>query len=103
MTRSTLPLPSGLALLLTLLPPAGAQEKGPSAPEPSTTVSYRRDVVPILRRHCVSCHTKNEPEGGLSLDTAADFARGGKTGPAFQPGKPDDSLVMLMVTGVKKP
>ena len=43
-----------------------AQEKRPG-PGPEAGVSYRRHVVPILKRHCVSCHTKNEPEGGLSL------------------------------------
>jgi WD40 repeat protein len=102
MTRSTLPLLAGLFPLLSPLLPVGAPEKGPT-PGSEPGVSYRRDVAPILKRHCVSCHTKNEPEGGLSLDTVPDFARGGKTGPAYRPGKPDESLVVQMVTGAKKP
>jgi hypothetical protein len=53
-------------LLLGFVPPALAQDK--AAALPNSGVSYGRDVAPILRRHCVSCHTKNEPEGGLSPD-----------------------------------
>src|SRR5260370_41194052 len=87
------------------VPPAPAEEKGP-APQPGDAPaadSCRRDVSPILKRHCVGCHTKNEPQGGLSLDTVPDFARGGKNGPAFRPGRPDDSRAVQMVTGAQTP
>jgi hypothetical protein len=66
-------------------------------------ISYRRDVAPILKRHCTTCHTKNDSGGDLSMDTVKLFARGGKNGPAFTPGKPDESLVIRLVTGAGKP
>jgi WD40 repeat protein len=83
-----------------------AQEKPalpPLDPASAAKLSYRRDVAPILRRHCTSCHTKNDNQGELNMDTVKLFARGGKRGPAFAPGKPDDSLAVQMVTGIKKP
>ncbi len=40
-------------------------------------ISYRRHVWPILKRHCFACHSGGNPEGKLSLATAASIARGG--------------------------
>src|SRR5262245_23793649 len=85
---------------------APAQEKPPLPPldmASASKLSYRRDVAPILRRHCTSCHTKNDSQSQLNMDTVKLFARGGQRGPAFTPGKPDESLVVQMLTGVKKP
>jgi WD40 repeat protein/mono/diheme cytochrome c family protein len=92
-----LPRITAAAIVLLSWAPAAS----PQTPE--TKVSYRRDVAPILKRHCISCHTKNDGDGDLSVDTVALFAKGGKNGPAFKAGKPDESLVMQMVTGKKKP
>src|SRR5262245_2803868 len=62
-------------------------------------ISYRKDVAPILKRHCTSCHTKNDAQSGLDMDSVKLFAKGGKKGPAFVPGKPDESLAIQMLTG----
>src|SRR4051812_2031575 len=66
-------------------------------------ISYRRDVAPILKRHCTTCHTKNDAQGDLNLDSVQSFRAGGKSGPAFLPRKPEASLVLRMLTGTKKP
>ncbi len=66
-------------------------------------VSYRRDVAPILRRHCTSCHTKNDAQGDLSMDSVKLLARGGKNGPAIVPGKADESPLVQVLTGARKP
>jgi hypothetical protein len=84
----------GLVVLLSLAPVALSQEK---------VISYRRDVAPILKRHCTSCHTKNDAQGELNMDTVKQLAAGGSKGPAYKPGKPEESLVIQMVTGAKKP
>lgn len=66
-------------------------------------ISYRKDVAPILKRHCWSCHNKDEAQGGLNIDTVKLFAQGGKKGPAWQIGKPADSLTIQMLIGAKRP
>jgi WD40 repeat protein len=66
-------------------------------------ISYRKDVAPIVKRHCLSCHTKNDAQGELNMDSVKLFAKGGKRGAGFVAGKPDDSLAIQMVLGVKKP
>ena len=39
------------------------------AQEPvAENVTFKRDVVPFLKKHCTSCHGGEEPEGGLQFD-----------------------------------
>ncbi len=62
-------------------------------------VSFRRDVWPIVKRHCWGCHSGGDAQGGLSMDSVADMLRGGDSGSLFEPGKPDDSLLIAMTIG----
>jgi hypothetical protein len=62
-------------------------------------VVYSRDVHPIFRQHCWSCHSGDKPEGNLRLDAEASLRRGGDTGPFVMPGKPDASLLIEQVAG----
>jgi len=40
-----------------------------------TTVSYSKDIVPILQQNCYNCHSGNFPSGNVTLGTyAADKA-----------------------------
>ncbi len=54
----------------------------------------QHDVIPIFLRRCTVCHGLRRQEGGLDLSTKAAILRGGKSGPAITPGKPDDSLII---------
>src|SRR6185312_210877 len=62
---------------------------------------FAQQIAPILKQHCLRCHDAAKQRGGLSLATAADFAAGGDSGPAFVSGKPSDSLLIQMISGVK--
>ena len=46
------------------------------APAPPA-IDFQRDVQPIFREHCVSCHGPTQQFGGLRLDRRADALRGG--------------------------
>jgi len=70
-----------------------------SAAEPG----YFRDVRPILNKNCTSCHQPAVQSSGLDLTTFAGFQAGGKRGPAFVSGAPDESLVVRFITGAMKP
>jgi hypothetical protein len=63
--------------------------------------AFRERIVPILERHCVGCHSDANPKGKLSLSTSAMLKRGGAGGPAIEPGKPDESLLIEKITGNK--
>ena len=88
-----------LLLFLSALPVSSAQE--PASDNAETDISYRRDVWPIVRRHCRGCHSHSKLEGGLSMDSVADMLKGGDSGPLFdlKEKDPDASLFLTMITG----
>src|SRR5947199_3331771 len=65
--------------------------------------SYLRDVRPILDRNCTGCHQPASKESDLDLTTYAGFRAGGKRGPAFVPGSPNQSLVIQFITAARQP
>ena len=62
-------------------------------------VDYVREVKPILAARCTSCHGAIRQKAGLRLDTAEFVRRGGDSGPAVEPGKSSESLLIDRVTG----
>ena len=47
----------------------------------SKPVDYSGDVLPILETHCIGCHTADDAEGGLVMESFDGLNRGGKSGP----------------------
>ncbi len=64
---------------------AGAAAE-PEAPD------FERDIRPLLNSRCVKCHGPLQPKGDLNLSTLRGLARGGESGVAVVPGKPDESV-----------
>ncbi|GIW94818.1 MAG: hypothetical protein KatS3mg110_2859 [Pirellulaceae bacterium] len=66
-------------------------------------VDYDRDIAPIFRLYCVSCHNDQDRESGLSLESYQSLLKGGRHGPALSPGQPESSRLWLMVSGKREP
>lgn len=83
---------------------AAAPDAG-AAPEVSVTaVSYVHEIAPLVEARCVECHNPEETDGGLMLTTIESMLAGGrKAGPAVIPGNPDESPLILYVTGELRP
>lgn len=62
-------------------------------------VSFQHDVWPIFKRHCIGCHSAQKTKGRLRMDDVAALLKGGKTGPLFVAGKPDDSFLIDQISG----
>src|SRR5205085_12403883 len=62
-------------------------------------VDYRRDVRPILAEKCYACHGAWKQKGKLRVQTVALLRKGGRSGPAVVPGKPDESPIRAPLTG----
>ncbi len=61
-------------------------------------IDFQRDVLPVLRRHCVDCHGPETAEANLRLDSPAQALRGGDSGePAIVPGKSGASYLIARV------
>ena len=73
-------------------------------PAPAADVASETEVRGILQARCVVCHGAGKKEGGLDLRTIASRLKGGKSGPALVPGKPDASpLYKRIVDGQMPP
>jgi hypothetical protein len=60
-------------------------------------------MVSILYPNCLVCHGKQKREGGLDLRAGAGLLKGGKSGPAIVPGKPDESLLIQRIVAGEMP
>ncbi|APW58901.1 PSD1 and planctomycete cytochrome C domain-containing protein [Paludisphaera borealis] len=60
---------------------------------------FEAKVRPILVERCYSCHSGQAKsiKGSLTLDSLEGMTKGGDTGPAVVPGKPDESLLIQAV------
>ena len=58
---------------------------------------YDRDIVPLLKRHCVKCHGPAKQEAKLNLSVAGGLIRGGQGGAAIVPHDVNASLIWLRV------
>ncbi len=56
-------------------------------------------AIRILERRCIQCHDAADGKGELSLEVRDSALKGGDTGPAFVPGKPEESLLWQQISG----
>jgi len=66
-------------------------------------VSFEQEILPVLRKNCLACHSAAERQGGLILETPASILRGGDSGPAAVPGKGLDSLMLKLAAHQQEP
>lgn len=99
LSRTSFPgrrVPTALAIVVCLtgclstIDSAGAQES-------AGVQFFERHVRPILVEHCYECHSPGDIHGGLLLDSRGGWMKGGDSGPAIVPGKPDKSLLIEAV------
>ncbi len=79
------------------IPSAGAA--GPS----KAKVTFQDHVAPVLRTRCGSCHNADKQKGGLNLDSFGAAMQGGGSGKVIEPGDPDSSTILLVVTHQEEP
>lgn len=59
--------------------------------------SFVKDVLPILRERCFTCHAQGTTEGELDLSDRDRALAGGEHGPVIVPGNSDASLLIQRV------
>jgi uncharacterized protein DUF1553/uncharacterized protein DUF1549/cytochrome c len=82
--------------------PTDGEMSQSAAKKPAAEIT-ENEVMPIFQMRCTVCHGKRRQEGGLDLRTQASRLKGGKSGPALVPGKPDESLLMKKVLSGEMP
>ena len=86
----------GSLLLLGLLAVASPGQDKPTA---EGIEFFEKKIRPVLVKHCYKCHSEkaskaDDLKGGLQLDNRAATLKGGESGPAIVPGKPDESILL---------
>ncbi len=71
------------------LPPAAQQ-----------SVSYEKDVRPILMENCTRCHGAKKHKADLRLDNQEGITNGSEDGPVIKPGKSAGSMLIRSVAGI---
>ena len=78
----------GVATLLCL---GQVVRAGEAAFSPEQIEFFEKQVRPLLVEHCQKCHGAEKQKGQLRLDSREALLKGGDTGAAVVPGKPDES------------
>jgi mono/diheme cytochrome c family protein len=73
-------------------------------PAASAALTFEKDIRPILKANCFHCHGEEEKvKGGLDVRLRHLIAKGGESGPAIVPGKPEKSRLFTMVRDGEMP
>ncbi len=88
-------MPLRMLLLLVLL----VSQVAVAQPSPADVEFFEARVRPLLIKHCSECHSRQAKtvQGGLRLDHPEGLRRGGESGPAVVPGKPEESRLIAAV------
>ncbi len=69
---------------------------------PEKVAFFESKIRPLLNARCIECHDEQTLEGGLRLDIRSGWQKGGHSGRAIQPGKPEESTLYQAVVYLDK-
>ena len=72
-----------------------------SPTDPASLEFFEKEIRPLLANRCYECHSAQTatPFAGLRLDRREDLIKGGVSGPAVVPGKPEESPLIRRIQG----
>ncbi|RPH34823.1 hypothetical protein EHM92_07360 [bacterium] len=89
---------SAMAVALVVAVFASGQGRQTKNGEKGSQVSFKDDVTPILKKHCLPCHAEdNFNPSELSLDSYDNLMAGGKHGSPVVPGEASESIIVQKV------
>ena len=77
-----------LTTLITFCAAAGA----------TAAVDFATDIQPVFENTCVQCHNPEKAKGKLQLVSKETLGKGGDSGAAVVPGKPEESQMVKRMT-----
>lgn len=92
------------AIGLAIQSDLGSADASPSAiTDTHEAVSFAEEVAPILERYCTECHSEENAELGLKLDTYEGAMAGSDYGTVIEAGDADGSLLIDMIASGDMP
>jgi hypothetical protein len=73
---------------------------GSAAADDAGIEFFEKKIRPVLAKHCYQCHSAQAKKlrGGLALDSRDGVRKGGDSGPAVVPGRPEQSLLLKAIS-----
>ena len=90
-------------VLLTFCGAIRAEPISISVIDRTETIDFQKEIVPILQRKCLACHSASERQGELVLETPPMMLKGGDTGPSVVAGKGAESLLLKLASHHAEP
>ncbi len=88
-----------ISIFASLLQASGASHA--IGQDDAASIATKAETLLVSR--CIRCHAGDEAKGGLDLSTRISALKGGMNGPAFTPGKSDESLLSQRVADDEMP
>jgi mono/diheme cytochrome c family protein len=89
-----------IAVTSTLLSSAAEVDVSKIPPAATQKIDFARDVYPIFKEHCISCHGPDKQKGKYRLDTRDGAFKPGENGAAIIPSHAEKSPLIHMVAGL---
>jgi WD40 repeat protein len=81
------------------VPPAKPVATKPTTGKAPATISFSKQIAPILLKNCAGCHGPTEPKGQYQVQSYANLVNQGESGePSVTPGKADMSELYRLVS-----
>lgn len=94
--------PRHFAILCCLTITVDSVFAGPPIPvdtiQRAEPVAFDTEVLPILRKNCLACHSASEKQGDLILESPQSILKGGDNGAAVVAGNGGESLLIKMAS-----
>lgn len=109
MTRSSC---FGLSLCAALLAPFALASSVQAADEKPIAIAdvkhngpvdFEKEILPILTKNCLACHSATKAESGLVLETPQTILKGGDSGPGVVPKKSAESYILKVAARLDEP
>lgn len=87
-------------------PAAGAEAADtptPAAAPADGTLKFSRDIAPILVSNCAGCHNPRQKRGKLDMSSFEKLMEGTPKEKVIEPGKPEESHLILRIKGEETP
>ena len=95
-TPTPVPPPPTKAVVAPAATATKASAAAPTAAPPASSVSFSKDILPLLQKNCTRCHGGSNPRVGLSLDSYQNVLKGSSR-LAITPGAPESSPLYNLV------
>lgn len=108
--RSLVPTAASAAMLAvvvgftTATPAPPSPDFGPPLQEPSDTVSFAEQILPIFQQRCAKCHGAEDENGEVRTEVSLSLLEyervmiGSEFGTVVEAGDPDGSFLVDMIT-----